>query len=116
MQGTTEGGSLVFDLAGLCASFQGSGRERAFAFTAPSDGLLELKLTQPENNFALYVQEGCGDPDQQPFVACSNFAPPGEQESTVAQLTGGQSVTVIVDGFRPIDAGDFELTATFTPQ
>jgi hypothetical protein len=58
----------------------------------------------------------CGDPGQPSFVTCSNFAPPGEPESTVAQLTSGQSVTVIVDGFRPVDAGNFELTATFTPQ
>ncbi|MCU0655075.1 MAG: DUF4215 domain-containing protein [Polyangiaceae bacterium] len=116
IQGTTEGGSAVFDLTGTCASVLGSGRERAFLFTAPADGLLELKLTQPQDNFALYVQDGCGEPAEQTYVACSNFALPGEQELTSAQLNSGQIVTVIVDGFRPMDAGDFELSARFTPQ
>lgn len=114
--GDTSNGTAFFDLSGICSSVAGGGPERAYGFTAPSDGTLTLTLTQPSDDFALFIEDGCGPADQQAFVGCSNFAPIGDDEHTDVFLGGGQSVTVIVDGFTSASAGAYELSATFAPQ
>ncbi|NUP04467.1 MAG: hypothetical protein HOW73_00210 [Polyangiaceae bacterium] len=116
IQGTTDGAPDYFDLSGQCSYVNGGGAERAYSFVAPSDGTLHLSLTQPSDNFSLYVQDGCGPASRDTYVACSNFAFPGTSEMTSPPLTGGQAVTVIVDGFTAGDAGPFELSATFEAQ
>jgi cysteine-rich repeat protein len=113
--GTTDGAPGYFDAAGQCSFVNGGGAERAYAFTAPSNGTLHLELTQPSDNFSLYVQDGCGPIDPGTYVACSNFAQVGEVESTSPSLAAGQTVTVIVDGFTTADEGPYVLTATFEP-
>jgi hypothetical protein len=113
--GTTAGAPAYFDVAGQCSFANGGGAERAYAFTAPSDGTLHLELTQPSDNFSLYVQNGYGPIDPGTYVACSNFAQVGEVESPSPSLAAGQTVTVIVDGFTTADEGPYVLTATFEP-
>lgn len=108
-------GDDVFDLSGVCSSFYGGGGEKAYAFTAPQAGKLALTLTQPADDFTIYVEDGCGPADTQPFVACSNFAQIGSNEHVEVELASGQTVTVIVDGFGVDDAGAFSLTASFGP-
>lgn len=115
-QGTTAGAPDYFDLSGECSYVNGGGPERAYSFVAPADGTLHLTLTQPSDNFSLYVQDGCGLAAPETYVACSNFASPGEEEMTSPLLTQGQVVTVIVDGFTASDEGPFSLTATFEAQ
>ncbi len=113
--GTTVGGPSYFELGGVC-SVDPDGAERAYAFTAPSDGTLDLSLTQPQADFSLFIQDGCGPVSFDTWLACgSNFLGGAGNETASAQLTAGQVVTVIVDGSRTGEAGAYALTATFTP-
>jgi cysteine-rich repeat protein len=113
--GTTAGAPAYFDSAGQCSFANGGGPERAYTFVAPSDGTLYLTLTQPSDDLVIYVQDGCGPVAPETYVACSNFAPQGQEESTTALLSNGQVVTVLVEGFTSIDEGPYALTATFEP-
>ena len=113
--GTTIGAQDLWDLTGQCSFVNGGGAERAYSFTAPADGTLKLTLSQPGSNFSLYVQDGCGPASFDTYLACSNFAPVGQSESTSATLSAGQTITVVVDGFTVIDAGPFALEAAFEP-
>ncbi|MBI4956689.1 MAG: DUF4215 domain-containing protein [Myxococcales bacterium] len=114
-QGTTVGAPDYFDLAGICSFVNGGGTERAYAFVAPSNGVLHLTLAQPADDFSLHVEDGCGPTTVDNYVACSNHAPAGSEESITTPLVVGQAVTVIVDGFTAGDEGLYELTATFEP-
>lgn len=105
-----------FELSGVCSSFYGGGPEQAYAFTAPQAGTLALELTQPSDDFTIYVEDGCGPPDVQAYVGCSNFAPIGAKEQLEVTLSAGQLVTIVVDGFSAGDVGPFSLTSTFTAQ
>jgi cysteine-rich repeat protein len=116
IEGDTTDGTAYFDLAGHCSWAGGGGRERAYRFVAPSSGTLSLALQQPDDaDLTLYVRDGCGPIDDETYLACSNSGFPGEIESDVVEVTEGQLVTVIVDGFRPHEAGAFTLTAQLTP-
>ncbi|MFT3769246.1 MAG: DUF4215 domain-containing protein [Minicystis sp.] len=111
--GTTVGAPDLWDLSSQCSYVKGGGAERAYSFTAPSKGILHLTLTQPSADFSLYVQKGCGPVSPDTYVACSNSASVGMTESTSPMLSAGQTVTVIVDGFRSSDAGPYGLEAEF---
>lgn len=110
---TSANGTSYFELAGFCSFVGGGGRERAYRFQAPSTGTLTLTLTQPEDNFSLYIGDGCGPASEEDFVGCSNFAFVGREESSQVVLEAGQVVTVIVDGFMANDEGPYTLTASF---
>lgn len=112
-EGTTADGSTVFDLAGICSFVGGGGRERAFAFEAPDDGVLSLELAQPDADLSLYVQDGCGPSSFETYLSCSNGAFPGSPERLTVDLTEGQLVTVVIDGFTRSEEGSFTLTASF---
>ncbi len=109
---TLETAHSFFDLTALC-SFE-SGRDRAYSFVAPSAGTLQLSLSS-QDNLSLFVRDGCGPVDESTYLSCSNFAFPGETESTSVALTAGQRVTVVVDGFTREDAGPYTLTVSFSP-
>lgn len=110
--GDTTDGSSFYDLAGFCSWAGGSGPERAFRFVAPSTGTLSLELQEPEANFSLFVMQGCGPVTDESYLACSNFSQPGFAESTMVEVTEGDELTIVVDGFTPTQAGPFTLTAT----
>lgn len=112
--GTTTGEQNLFETGSLCAVESGQ-PERAYTFTAPSDGTLTLTLTQPQADFALYVQDGCAASTFDTWLACGSSFLAGTPEEASVELEAGQEITVIVDGSRDGQAGAYELTATFTP-
>jgi len=114
MMGDTTNGFAAFDTTGVCGVFSGAGLSRAYAFTAPSAGTLSLSLSSAAD-LILFVENDCGPVDPANFLACSNWALPGDLESSDVMLTAGQSVTVIVAGFTDADGGAFTLNASFTP-
>jgi cysteine-rich repeat protein len=112
--GTTAGAASLFETGSLCAVGPG-GRERAYSFVAPSDGTLELTLTQPQSDFALFIQDGCGPSGFDVWLGCGSSTLTGGEETASTILSAGQDVTVIVDGSTDAEVGPYELTATFTP-
>lgn len=86
-----------------------TGRDRVYTFTAPANGTLGLSLDQGNADLALVVFDGCGAPPLTE-LACSSVY--GTEEATV-QMTQGQRVTVVVDGFLQTSAGPYTLNATF---
>lgn len=111
--GDLDAGSQVFDLS-LSCSYE-SGRERAYAFTAPADGTLAVSVSAAAD-LVLFVRDACGPIDDASYLTCANSAWPGETESANVTLAAGQTVTVIVDGFTREDAGPFELSADFAAE
>jgi cysteine-rich repeat protein len=114
INGTTVGGTENFNTSQVCT--YKSGLERAYAYTAPSNGDLELTLTQPSADFSLFIQDDCGPVDGMDGLACANSAFQGMNEMITVALTAGQRITVVVDGFTQAEEGPFALTASFTPQ
>jgi cysteine-rich repeat protein/Cys-rich repeat protein len=83
------------------------GREVAYDFTALADGTLSVSVDSTLG-IGVYVLDGCGE--AAPELGCSA----GGEEVTVPLLTGA-TVTVVVDGAGEREAGDFVLSASFTP-
>lgn len=112
-EGNTSASSDFQEGSLVCAFAGGDGNEQMYTFTAPHAGELTLRLLA-EADHVLYVIEGC-----QPLItgeemlSCSNSGFPGEYEVSQVQLVAGQQITVVVEGFRPMDAGPFSLEATF---
>jgi cysteine-rich repeat protein len=99
-----------FDLNGLC-SYE-SGTDRAYQFTAPAAGTLTVNVAS-EDDLTVFIRDACGPITPEAYLSCGNSASEGATETAQAGLSGGQVVTVVVDGFTREDAGDFTLTASF---
>lgn len=112
--GDTTGGKNLITSDGSCATFLGSDNEAMFRFTAPSNGTLSLTLPEKSADFALSVIDGCGAWSEVAQLFCSNGSfPPEGVETLSVELTAGQLITVVVDGFRPGEKGPFSLQASF---
>jgi cysteine-rich repeat protein len=113
--GTTEGALNYFELGGVCSPGE-EGVERAYTYVAPTDGTLELTLSQPDADLSIFIRDECGPIDFDTWLGCGNTMPAGAgSEVAIAELAQGQRVTVIVDGANAGEAGAFSLEATFTP-
>lgn len=87
-----------------------SGPDHIYHFVAPADGQLHLFLESPEL-MAVAVLDGCAPPSAVAELACNASFTLGTIDF---DMTAGQAVTVLVDGFRPGDEGAYTLHATFT--
>jgi cysteine-rich repeat protein len=116
--GSTFGGSDVF--GGVCAESGGSfttggGAERLYTVTAPAKGELTVTATPAMGDLGIYARTVCTAASAQ--VACSDDAfNPAATESFTVLLDAGTEVTIFVDAYGIITAGDFELLATFEPE
>lgn len=112
--GNNDGGPYVF--RGSCAnSVRGSGPDRLFHYTAASDGTLRLRL-DPEPagvvDLVLAVFDGCGEPSTMNELACSSVY---DVERAELQVTAGQTLTILVEGFHRESVSPFTLTAELVP-
>jgi hypothetical protein len=81
-----------------------NGHELVYAFTATQTGEVKAILT-PTFDGVLYVRSTCGM--QMPELACDdNFSDP---ETVTVDMTAGQTVYFIVDGYDDTELGTFEL-------
>jgi hypothetical protein len=110
--GDTSGAPDINSADGYC-TFKTGGEVR-YRYAAPKDGTLSLYLPENDDNFAVYVLEGCGAATENTLLACSNTGwPPQSSESLDVSLVAGQEVTVVVDTITPGKGGPFSLEATF---
>jgi cysteine-rich repeat protein len=108
--GDTTGAPYLYE--NDCSHFEATGRDRLYRYTAPSAGTLSLRLHQGTNDLAIAAFTGCGPPATMTQLACSSVV---DVEEIDLELTAGQQITIVVDGFDAEDAGPYELNATFTP-
>lgn len=87
-----------------------SGPERAYSFTAASEGTLQLQLIS-EADLALYVKLGCGL--QAIELKCRNAAAPGGDEELSVWVPAGNTVTVFVDAVAADEERPYVLNATW---
>lgn len=92
--------------------FYGSGPDRLHQITAPATGQLRLELQQPgfsegNGDLALAVYQSCGDPAAAVELGCSSVRDP---EELFVEVTQGDVLTVLVEGFGPDDGGAYVLT------
>lgn len=90
----------------------GSGPDRLFTYTAPSTGTLRLELQQANADLVLAVFDSCGAPSAMTELGCSSVY---GVEKVELQVTSGQVLTVLVEGFNKTDVGPFSLSATMVP-
>jgi len=69
-------------------------------------------LTYARADLTLAVFEGCGAPDTVAELGCSSVY---DVEQVEVAVEAGQTLTVLVEGFGPDDAGEFTLSAEPTP-
>jgi cysteine-rich repeat protein len=92
----------------------GTGGEVMYRYVAPKDGTLNLHLDETDENFAVYVIDGCGAATEATVLSCSSTGwPPQSSEDASVPLAAGQEVTVVVDTVTPSKGGPFSLAATF---
>ncbi|APR86419.1 Multiple EGF-like-domain protein 3 precursor [Minicystis rosea] len=112
--GDTTNGQNLINTDGFCTSILGSSNEAMFRYTAPKKGTLSLTLPEPGANFALSIMSGCGPLSEAAVTSCSNGGtPPLGSEHIDFEMNAGDLITVMVDGFRPDEAGPFSLIAKF---
>jgi cysteine-rich repeat protein len=101
--------------AASCSNFIfGSGPERLYAFTAPSAGTARFRL-QPadiDDDLALAVFDDCGQPATMTELGCSSVT---DVEQVDVEVTAGQTLTVLVEGFDADDLGAYTVTAQMLP-
>jgi cysteine-rich repeat protein len=96
--GNTTGGTALFE--GSCT---GGG------------GTLELQLASATDQ-GIYVRSDCDD-ELTELGCIDDFAGGFDETLVLGGLSGGVSLTIIVDGYYdPLIAGPFTLTATWTPE
>lgn len=102
--GDTTGGTALF--AGSCSGGLGA-LEQVFAYTAPTEGLLNLKLASGTDQ-GVYVRGTCDDPATE--IACADGVVGGQIESIYFPVASGAALSIFVDGFfSPLEAGPYDL-------
>jgi cysteine-rich repeat protein len=109
--GDNTGGTNVF-ASGCSNDVFGSGRERLHTFTAPTAGTLRVTLDEGDVNLTLGVYDGCGAPGTIMELGCSSVR---DIEEVEVQVTAGQTVMILVEGFGEPDLGPYTLTAQLLP-
>ncbi len=106
-EGTTAGGSSAF---GHNACAVGPAPEKLYTFTPDTDGTVTVRVGSTENrDVAVYILEGCsGDAP----IACADDFVGSLTESVSAQLTAGQTYTIVVDGALG-ESGAFVIEVLF---
>lgn len=79
----------------------------AFEWTAPSAGTWTFDTYGSDFDTVLYALTSCGGEE----LACNDDGPEGFQSELTLELTAGQTIVLVVDGFDT-DAGNFVLNAT----
>jgi cysteine-rich repeat protein len=109
--GDNTGGPRVHD-APCSNDIYGSGPDRLYRYTAPASGTARFRLEQGNADLTLAVYDGCGAPPAMTALGCSSVY--GVEEVEVP-VTGGQTLTVLVEGFGPDAAGPFTLSVELLP-
>ncbi len=92
------------DLTGSCSSGSAGAEDLAFSWTAPSNGTYTFDTDGSIYDTVLYVLDGtCSGAE----IACDDDSGAGTQSSITLNLSAGQTVIVVVDGYG--GAGDFVL-------
>ena len=89
-----------------CMSGQ-NGRDAAFAWTAPSDGIFSFTTCGSNYDSVLWLERSC---EETSSIACDDDSCPGQglTEYLEFSFSAGESVIVIVGGFGG-ETGDYEL-------
>ena len=97
------------EFGGSCG---GNGAEdHALVLEAPMDGNYVFDTFGSNFDSVLYVLDGaCGGPE----ISCNDDAAEVLQSQVSAQLTEGQTVTVVVDSYEA-EGGDYTLNVSFSP-
>jgi hypothetical protein len=96
----------------------GSGGEVVYRVTIPGSGNLQLTAstddpaTDPNTDTLLYIQTQCGGGQE---LACNDDTATAIQSTAIANVTGGQTVFVIVDSYNAAGAGAFKLNVSIKP-
>ena len=85
----------------------GGADDLSFTWTAPADGWYAFSTFGSDYDTALQVQEGCGG-----AVLGCNDDTEGLTSQVVLELTGGELVTVVVDGYDSAECGAYALHVT----
>jgi hypothetical protein len=106
--GDTVGGTNLF--AGTCTG-AGLALEQLYSYTPTADAVLSLTLATATDQ-GLYVRSACADPLSQ--LSCTDVEVGGTDEVLHTLTTGGQALTVFVDGFTLGEEGPFTLSSQVT--
>ncbi len=109
--GDNTGGTTYF--AATCSNdVYGSGPERLHVVTAAAAGTLRFRLDQGASDLTLAVYGACGAPAGIDELGCSSVY--GVEEVEV-DVTAGESLMVLVEGFGEFDVGPYTLSTDLLP-
>jgi cysteine-rich repeat protein len=90
----------------------GSGVDTLYRVTAPAAGTLRISIPESSETLTYAVLDVCGDAGTYHELACARTFIP---EPIEVAVTAGQTVTVLVEGYSPWEAGSFSLRAEMVP-
>lgn len=105
--GTTEGASALFQ--GSCVGWD-TNAERLYTFTASERGALVLEVSGATDH-GIHVRQDCLDSRSE--YGCVDDAGDDSTDYLAVPMEEGETVTVIVDTFEPIDIGPYDLVSYY---
>jgi hypothetical protein len=107
MGDTTNGTNFI---TSSCANL--GAKEVVYTFTPTVTGFLKITLTAADDDLGFSVRTTCADIETQ--LACADAEEAGTDEVGIVEVTTGTAITIIVDGFDPMQEGPFSLTLVET--
>jgi hypothetical protein len=95
----------------LSCTFGGDGEDVTYEFTAPTAGTWRFSTVGSTIDTVLGVLDTCGGTE----LACDDDGGGSLTSITTADLTAGQTVVVVVDGYDEFESGDYQLLAELVP-
>jgi hypothetical protein len=104
--GTTTGGTSTFGTPSECSSLAGRGPDDALVWTAPADGCYAWSLEDSAFDTVLRIFDSCTGGTE---LACDDDFFTGGTSGLAAEVPGGLSVILVVDGYGTSSAGAWSL-------